>query len=141
MVKSKFLHKPGRLIKDRRGSLQNIIKGNFSSCIEIFSKKGSIRSNHYHKKDSHFIYIIKGEILWAYKKLQKNSKLVIKKLKKGSLFYTPPLEEHLAYFIKDSHIMAFSPRTGKKIFYEIDTIRVNMEKYPKLKKAISKYKK
>ena len=36
--------------------------------------------------------------------------------------------------------MAFSPRT-EKIFYEIDTVRVNMEKYPKLKKAISKYKK
>ncbi len=141
MVKSKFIQKPGKLIKDNRGSLQNIITGNFASCMEIFSKKGTIRSNHYHKKDSHYIYIVKGEILWAYKKIHKDSKITLKKLKKGSLFFTPPMQEHFAYFIKDSHILAFSPRTGKKKSYENDLIRVNMQNYPKLKRAISKYKK
>ena len=67
-----------------------------------FSKKGTIRSNHYHKKIKiHYIYIVKGEILWAYKKIHKDSKLILKKLKKGSLFFTPPMQEHFfAYFIK-----------------------------------------
>ena len=86
MVKNKFIQKPGKLIKDKRGSLQNIITGSFASCMEIFSKKGTIRSNHYHKKDSHYIYIVKGEILWAYKKIHKDSKLILKKLKKEVFF-------------------------------------------------------
>ena len=77
-----------------------------------FSKKGTIRSNHYHKKDSHYIYIVKGEILWAYKKIHKDSKLILKKLKKEVFFHLPM--QAFAYFIKDSHILAFSPRTGKK---------------------------
>ena len=29
-----------------------------------FFKKGSIRANHYHKKDEHFCYVLKGEILF-----------------------------------------------------------------------------
>ena len=39
MVKNKFIQKPGKLIKDKRGSLQNIITGSFASCMEIFRRK------------------------------------------------------------------------------------------------------
>ena len=52
--KFKFVHKTGKVFEDKRGSLLKILDKGFSSSIEIFSKKGTIRANHYHKKDEHF---------------------------------------------------------------------------------------
>ena len=45
--KFKLMHKVGKKFLDKRGWLKKILDGNFSSCIEIYSKKGSIRANHY----------------------------------------------------------------------------------------------
>ena len=53
--KFKFKFKVGKTFKDKRGWLKKILDGNFSSCIEIYSKKGSVRANHYHKKDKHLL--------------------------------------------------------------------------------------
>ena len=80
--KFKFKHKTGKTFKDARGWLKKILDGNFSSCIEVYSKKGTTRANHYHKKDKHFIYVITGEILYFYKDRKKGSKVQTRKMKK-----------------------------------------------------------
>lgn len=136
MKKFKLKHKIGKIFKDKRGTLQKIIDGNFSSCIEVYSKKGSIRANHYHKKDKHFMYIISGELLYSYKNRKRGSKVKIKKMKKGDLFFTPAMQEHMAYYTKNTHFLAFSTRKRTQFDYEKDLIRVEMEKYPDVKKAI-----
>ena len=138
--KFKFKHKTGKAFKDKRGWLKKILDGNFSSCIEVYSKKGSIRANHYHKKDKHFIYIITGEILYFYKNRKKGSKIQIKLMKKNDLFFTPSMQEHMAYFTKRTHFLAFSTRKRTKFDYERDLIRVNMFDYKEVETAIQKYK-
>ena len=139
-IKNKFKFKIGKTFKDKRGWLKKILDGNFSSCIEVYSKKGTIRANHYHKKDKHFIYIISGEILYFRKDLKKNAKTKVTLMKKNDLFFTPMMQEHMAYFTKNTHFLAFSTRKRTKFDYEKDLIRVNMEKYNEVKKAILKYK-
>ena len=141
MKKFKLKHKLGKIFKDKRGTLQKIIDGNFSSCIEVFSKKGSIRANHYHKKDKHFMYIISGELLYSYKNRKRGAKVKIKKMKKGDLFFTPAMQEHMAYFTKNTHFLAFSTRKRTRFDYEKDLIRVEMDKYPDVKKAIQRSRK
>ena len=141
MKKFKLKHKLGKIFKDKRGTLQKIIDGNFSSCIEVFSKKGSIRANHYHKKDKHFMYIISGELLYSYKNRKRGSKVKIIKMKNGDLFFTPAMQEHMAYFTKNTHFLAFSTRKRTRFDYEKDLIRVEMDKYPDVKKAIQRSKK
>jgi len=135
-----FKHSTGKNFKDKRGWLKKIIDGNFSSCIEIYSKKGTIRANHYHKRDRHFIYIISGEILYFYKNRKKNSKIKFGLMKKNDLFFTPAMQEHMAYFTKNTHFLAFSTRKRTKFDYEKDLIRVNMDEYLEVKKLIKKYK-
>ena len=49
-IKNKFKFKTSKTFRDKRGWLKKILDGNFSSCIEVYSKKGTIRANHYHKK-------------------------------------------------------------------------------------------
>ena len=141
MTNFKLIHKLNKIFKDKRGSLQKIIDGNFSSCIEVRSKKGSTRANHYHKKDKHFMYIISGELLYSYKDRKKGSKVKIKKMKKGDLFFTPAMQEHMAYFLKETHFLAFSTRKRTQFDYEKDLVRVKMENYPDVKKAIFKHTK
>ena len=138
--KFKFIHKTGKVFKDERGYLLKILDKGFSSCIEIFSKKGSIRANHYHKKDEHFCYILKGEILFFYRNRKKGSKLNYKIMKKGDLFFTTYDQDHLAYFFKTTHFLSYSSRKRSKFDYENDLVRLNMDKEKKVKEIISKYK-
>ena len=35
MKKFKLIHKTGKIFKDKRGSLQKILEGELSSCIEV----------------------------------------------------------------------------------------------------------
>ena len=138
--KFKFIHKTGKVFKDERGYLLKILDKGFSSCIEIFSKKGSIRANHYHKKDEHFCYILKGEILFFYRNRKKGSKLNYKIMKKGDLFFTTYDQDHLAYFLKTTHFLSYSSRKRSKLDYENDLVRLNMDKEKKVKEIILKYK-
>tara|TARA_Y100000768_G_C23937413_1_gene663246 strand:+ start:371 stop:796 length:426 start_codon:yes stop_codon:yes gene_type:complete len=138
--KFKFVHKTGKVFRDERGYLLKILDKGFSSCIEIFSKKGSIRANHYHKKDEHFCYVLKGEILFFYRNRKKGSKLNYKIMKKGDLFFTTYNQDHLAYFLKTTHFLSYSSRKRTKIDYENDLVRLNMDKETKIKEIISKYK-
>ena len=138
--KFKLRYKIGKTFKDKRGWLKKILDGNFSSCIEIYSKKGSIRANHYHKKDTHFVYIIDGEILYFYKDRKKRSKTRIKLMKKNDLFFTPSMQEHMTYFTKNTHFLAFSTRKRTKFDYEKDLTRVNMQNYREVATAIAKKK-
>jgi|TARA_B110000305_G_C19343720_1_gene590530 quercetin dioxygenase-like cupin family protein len=138
--KFKFIHKTGKVFRDERGYLLKILDKGFSSCIEIFSKKGTIRANHYHKKDEHFCYVLKGEILFFYRNRKKGSKLNHKIMKKGDLFFTTYDQDHLAYFLKTTHFLSYSSRKRTKIDYENDLVRLNMDKEAKIKEIISKYK-
>ena len=138
--KFKLQFKVGKTFKDKRGWLKKILDGNFSSCIEVYSKKGSVRANHYHKKDTHFIYIINGEILYFYKDRKRRAKTRFKLMKKNDLFFTPAMQEHMAYFTKNTHFLAFSTRKRTKFDYEKDLIKVNMRDYQEVATAIEKHK-
>ena len=136
----KLKYKVGKIFKDKRGWLKKILNGNFSSCIEVYSKKNSIRANHYHKKDKHFIYIIGGEILYFYRNRKKNAKTKFKLMKKNDLFFTPAMQEHMTYFTKNTHFLAFSTRKRTQFDYEKDLIRVNMRDYREVESAIALHK-
>ena len=51
------------------------------------------------------------------------------------------MQEHMAYYTKDTHFLAFSTRKRSKFDYEKDLIRINMNYYPEVKNKIEKYKK
>ena len=77
--------------KDHRGLILNISNELFRSCVLITSKKNSIRANHYHKKDWHYCYILKGKIEYYSRKVGSNKKPKKEIFKKGDLLFTPPM--------------------------------------------------
>ena len=111
--------------EDERGFIQCLTNIPTSNVSYIFSKKGSVRSNHYHKTDWHYMYILTGKMEYYYKKHDANDVIKQVSLTKGDMVFTPPLEEHTSYFPEDTHFLAISRNPRDQDAYEADVIRVD----------------
>lgn len=118
---SKF-YKPKIISKDNRGVFYDIFNNDFKNVSIIESKKNSIRSNHYHLKDSHYIYIINGKMKYYYTRFNRID-IKTKILKEGDIVFTPPLEIHATLFLEKSKILVISKNKRSKKFYLKDTIQ------------------
>ena len=112
---------------DDRGEMLHLINNNISinSALLITCKKGSIRANHYHKKDSHYSYLIEGKMEY-FCKTQKGSKIKKYIVKKGEMIFTPANEIHAMRFLEKSVFIALATEIRKQNKYEKDTIRVKL---------------
>lgn len=54
--------------QDPRGQILSIVDDKISNVSIITCVPGSIRSNHYHLKDFHYMYVLEGEIDYFFKK-------------------------------------------------------------------------
>ena len=61
-------------------------------------------------------------------------------MKKGDLFFTTYQQDHLAYFLKDTHFLSYSSRKRDRFDYENDLVRLNMDKEKKVKEIILRFK-
>jgi len=111
--------------EDERGFIQCLTNIPTRNVSYIFSKKGSVRSNHYHKTDWHYMYIISGKMDYYYREHGANDEIKQVSLTKGDMVFTPPMEEHTSYFPDDTHFLAISRNPRDQDAYEADVIRVN----------------
>tara|TARA_B100002003_G_C13999699_1_gene482670 strand:+ start:220 stop:648 length:429 start_codon:yes stop_codon:yes gene_type:complete len=118
--------KLSKIFKDHRGHIINIANELFRSCALIKSKKNSIRANHYHKRDWHYCYVIKGKIEYYYRK--HGSSLKPKKIiiKSGELFFTPPMVDHAMKFPEYTEFITLGRGSRNKINYDKDTQKVEL---------------
>ena len=110
--------------EDDRGFIQCLTNVPTRNISYIFSKKGSVRSNHYHKTDWHYMYILSGRMDYYYRKHGEKDKVNKVVLKKGDMVFTPPMEEHTSFFPEDTHFLAISRNPRDQEAYESDVIRV-----------------
>ena len=113
--------------KDKRGSIIKVMEGKITSVLVIPSKKGAVRANHYHKKDTHYVYIVSGKMRYTAKDLSKKrarKQSVI--LKAGDLVYTPPMVAHAMEFLEDSVFLALTTELRDQKHYENDTTRIKL---------------
>ena len=111
---------------DKRGKILNIANILFRSCALIKSKKNSIRANHYHKKDWHYCYVLKGKIAYYHRKhgaKTKPKKIIINK---GELFFTPPMIDHAMKFLSYTEFLALGRGSRSKINYDEDTKKIDL---------------
>ena len=110
---------------DDRGSIQNLISVPIGNVALIRSKRGVIRSNHMHKQDWHYLYVLSGRILYFEREVGEKHVPSAKWYSKGSMVFTRPLKEHAVLFLSDSEIlsMARNPQTHNE--HEEDVVRVS----------------
>jgi len=125
----KYIQKISPFHVDERGEMSNLLSENIKiiSALFITSKKGSIRANHYHKKDEHYTYILKGKMEYVYTPVNKGNKRKKTLLvSEGEIVYTPPMTAHAVKFLEDSILIAFSTRRRNQKTYEKDTVRIDL---------------
>ena len=112
---------------DTRGAITKVLddgKTVIKSILYITSKAGAVRSNHYHKKDAHFCFIISGTMEWHEKPVEGKGEVETAMLLPGDMVYTPPMMIHAARALEDSVFLAFATESRNRDEYEADTIRV-----------------
>ena len=125
-IPKKVKVKLSSFFEDKRGKILNIANILFRSCALIKSKKNSIRANHYHKKDWHYCYVLKGKIAYYHRKhgtKTKPKKIIINK---GELFFTPPMIDHAMKFLSYTEFLTLGRGSRSKINYDEDTIKIDL---------------
>jgi len=119
---------PAKAFTDARGVIQPLVDVPMESALIIESKKGSVRANHYHKTDWHYCYVFSGSIEYYHRPVASKAapdKVVVKK---GELFFTPPMVEHAMVFPEDSVFLTLSRNKRDPKAYEDDLVRVELVK-------------
>jgi hypothetical protein len=135
-IKASTIISPDYRSKDERGQIVSLCDNNIKNISYIYSKKNTIRSNHYHKNDWHLIYVMSGYFYYFCKQLnsRKINKFIIKK---NFCVFTPPLEIHCTYFPVNTKLIVASKNKRDQKTYEKDTVRVNFINLKNLQKFIN----
>ena len=109
---------------DERGEIQNLVNFPVKNTSLITSKKGTVRSNHYHVTDWHYMYIISGQVDYYYRPTDTNKEPTKIVLNKGDMVFTPPMEDHATVFTEDTVLLAMSRNPRDQEAYESDVKRI-----------------
>jgi len=126
----KYIKKVKPFYTDERGSISHLLTNKakkIKSVLLITCKKDSVRANHYHKRDIHYVYMLKGRMKYYHldvKEKQSKKKSVI--VNAGELIYTPAKVAHSMKFLEDSTFLALSTEPRNQGTYEKDTIKIKL---------------
>lgn len=125
----KFIKKIKPFHVDERGEMSHLLDNasNITSVLYITCKKGAIRANHYHKKDTHYSYMVNGSMEYAYQDVEgKNAKKHKIIVGKGEIIESPPMTMHAMRFLEDSSFIVLTTESRDQKKYEKDTVRVKL---------------
>jgi quercetin dioxygenase-like cupin family protein len=125
---------------DERGEILSIVDNKIKNVSVITSNAGSIRSNHYHYADYHYMYVLKGEIDYFYKGLD-DDEVKYLKVFEGQSVFTPPNEIHACYFAVETVMIVSSKNERDQATYESDTVRIELITHQNIRDMMSKYAK
>ena len=110
--------------EDERGSILSMVNEKCCNVSLITSKQGSLRGNHYHKTDWHFMYALYGSMeYFFFCNLEK--KIKFWNIPKNKIIFTPCNEIHVTYFPVETKIIVVSGYPRDQKTYENDTVRVD----------------
>jgi dTDP-4-dehydrorhamnose 3,5-epimerase-like enzyme len=107
---------------DARGEIINVFEGTTGHVAHITSRKGSVRANHYHKKDFQYMYLISGAYESHCCEVNNPSNKQVLYAKAGDIVSTPPMVAHAQKFTEDSVFLSLTTREREEGKYEEDTI-------------------
>ena len=111
---------------DQRGSIQPLVDLPMKNASLITSAKGTLRSNHYHKTDWHFMYVISGSFDYYYRPTGGHQEPQKLRIRECEMVFTPPMEDHATVFLEDCQMIVVSRNPRDQESYEADVERVEL---------------
>ena len=109
---------------DNRGAIQSLVNFPMKNISLISSKKGTVRSNHYHLTDWHYMYVLSGSFDYYFRPTNSEETLQCVSVKAGEMIFTPPMEDHATVFLENCELLAMSRNPRDQQAYEEDVRRV-----------------
>jgi oxalate decarboxylase/phosphoglucose isomerase-like protein (cupin superfamily) len=110
--------------KNKAGTIQNLLFAETAGAALITSFDGAVRSNHYHKTDWHFMYVLDGVMEYYWRGVRSESPVYLCRVKPGEMVFTPPLVEHTTRFRGTTRLLVFSRNARKHDDHEADLVRI-----------------
>ena len=118
------LSKLGERYENAAGWIQNLADGVTGTVSVIFSKAGSSRSHHWHREDSHELWVLRGEMLYCERPVGSTDKPDFRVISEGDMVLTGPRVEHSTYFPVDTVLVSMSVKTRDHASHEQDVVRL-----------------
>lgn len=108
------------------GSIQNLLEEPCGGVAVIRSRAGSVRSQHYHLTDAHWLYVLSGQMHYFERPVGSKETPEPILVQAGEMIYTPSMVEHATSFSEDTVLISMSknPRTHEA--HEADLVRVKV---------------
>jgi len=107
---------------DDRGLILPIVH-DFANVQMIYSYKGAIRANHYHKTDSHYCYMVTGKVRYLWRNHGEDT-IHEEYFTKGQIFLTGPNIDHEMIFEEDSVMVVVSEHKRDASTYDEDIVKI-----------------
>jgi hypothetical protein len=120
MIKSSKL---GERFDNAAGYIQNLAEEPVGGVSVIFSKAGSSRSHHWHKTDSHDLFVVSGEMIYLERPVGSTEQPERRIVRAGESVWTGPDLEHSTYFPVDTVLVSTSKRARTHELHEQDVVR------------------
>lgn len=107
------LIKEFEIINDNRGSIVNLLENvKIKGVSLIFSKKGTTRSNHYHRDDWHYLYVLEGKMAYYERSVVEPNNPYKKPVivEKGQMIFSPPMKVHRTDFLENTVLICLSKK-------------------------------
>ena len=120
------LSKLGERFEDDRGVIQNLAERPVGGVAVLFCKAGSSRSHHWHRTDSHELYVVSGEMRYVERRaepLTADGPIGPTRqttIRPGEMVRTGPRIPHSSYFPVDTVLISLSARSRTKAEHEAD---------------------
>jgi len=114
--------------EDARGRIQTLVDGGIQSVQVISSKANTVRANHFHKTDSHYMYVVSGSMKYFHRPAGDRSSPEMVLVRQGEMVFTPPMVEHAVEFPEETVFLNLTGKTREQKSYEDDLVRVEVVK-------------
>ncbi len=114
---------PKEIIEDARGRIIPVADGEFRTVMVIESKEGAIRANHWHKTDSHVMYILSGKARYVE---EGPVHYVDRVLWPGDSILTLPRIPHAMEFLEDTVMIVCARNARDTETYLADIVKAEM---------------
>jgi quercetin dioxygenase-like cupin family protein len=111
------------IYKDERGEIIDVWEGDFKALQLIFSKKGTVRSNHYHKTGGHLLHVLKGKMRYLEKPVD-GGEVEDTIINEGDSVFTGPRLIHTTEFLENTVLICCATAKRSGSAYDDDLVRV-----------------
>lgn len=106
------------------GFIQNLVEHECGGVALIESVAGSIRANHLHREDWHYLYVLSGRCHYFERPAGSTEKPEGIRVGPGQMIFTPPMVEHAVWFTEPTVVISISRFGRTHEQHEADVVRL-----------------